>query len=141
SEFRGRLMVEEYIAGKELTVSVLGDEPLAVTQIESADWYDYEAKYADGGSQHILPAPIPAAVAESALSMARVAHQALGCRGLTRTDFRWNEEQGEDGLYVLETNTQPGMTSTSLAPEQAAWRGIMMPELCQRLVEEARCSG
>jgi len=138
-DFQGRLMVEEYIPGLELTVSVLDGEPLAVTQIVSDGWYDYDAKYAEGGSRHILPAPIPAAITALALDMARIAHRALGCRGLTRTDFRWDDRRGRDGLFVLETNTQPGMTPTSLAPEQAAHCGITMPELCRSLVKGAAC--
>ncbi len=139
AEFRGRLMVEAYVAGMELTVSVLNDEPLAVTQIVADDWYDYSAKYEEGGSRHILPAPIPPAVTALVLEMARTAHRSLGCRGLTRTDFRWDDRAGTDGLFVLETNTQPGMTPMSLAPEQAAYCGITLPELCRRLVEGATC--
>lgn len=137
--FSGRLMVEEYVPGTELTVSVLGDRPLAVTEIVSSDWYDYEAKYSDGGSRHILPAGVPDEIHELSLQYSLAAHRVLGCRGLSRTDLRWNPELGPNGLFLLETNTQPGMTPTSLSPEQAAHCGISLPELCRILVEDASC--
>ncbi|MEM7497105.1 MAG: D-alanine--D-alanine ligase [Pseudomonadota bacterium] len=134
------LMVERFVPGRELTVSVMGDEALAVTDIVAATgWYDYHAKYAHGGSRHVVPADIPDHVTEACLAHGLAAHRALGCRGLSRTDFRWDESRGLDGLVVLETNTQPGMTPTSLAPEQAAHRGISFEALCTWLVEDASC--
>ena len=133
------LMVEDYVAGRELTVSVLDDKPLTVTDIVTDGWYDYDAKYKPGGSRHVLPADLPEAVFEACMDHALTAHRALGCRGLSRTDFRWDERRGLDGLVLLETNTQPGMTPTSLSPEQAAHCGIAFPDLCRRLVEDASC--
>jgi len=133
------LMVEAYVPGRELTVSVMGTQPLAVTDIVTDGWYDYTAKYAAGGSRHIVPAAVPDAVSEACLDYAARAHRALGCRGLSRTDFRWEEARGVAGVVLLETNTQPGMTPTSLAPEQAAHRGIGFEELCNWLVEDASC--
>lgn len=135
----GTLMVEEYVPGRELTVSVMGDRALCVTEIVTDGWYDYHAKYAPGGSRHVLPADIPPAVTEACLRHAIAAHEALGCRGLSRTDFRWNEARGIDGLIVLEINTQPGMTPTSLAPEQASSAGIGFADLCEWIVGDASC--
>ena len=136
-----QVLVESYIPGRELTVGVLDGDPLCVTEITSTrGFYDYEAKYEPGGSVHILPAPIPHRVTRSALEAAVQAHHLLGCRGVTRSDFRFNDSEGDDGeLYLLEINTQPGMTATSLVPEQARHRGIGFPELVSRIVEEARC--
>lgn len=134
------LMVEAYVPGRELTVAVLGEEPLVVTEIISSGWYDYEAKYAPGGSRHVLPAEVPAAVTMAALEMALAAHQALGCRGCSRTDFRFDDTApgaGAEKLIILETNTQPGMTPTSLLPEQAAHRGVGFAALCAQLIEDA----
>ncbi len=133
------LMVEAFAPGRELTVSVIDDRPLTVTDIITDGWYDYDAKYTPGGSQHVLPAKVPAEVFDACMSHALTAHRALGCRGLTRTDFRWDEARGLDGLVLLETNTQPGMTPTSLSPEQAAHCGIAFPDLCRHLVEDASC--
>lgn len=133
------VMVEAFAPGRELTTAVLGDRPLTVTDIVTEGWYDYHAKYAPGGSRHILPADIPRDVFEACLDLALRAHRALGCRGLSRTDFRWDESRGLDGLVILELNTQPGMTPTSLAPEQAAAVGMSFPELCRWLVEDASC--
>ena len=138
-KYRGRLMVEDYIAGHELTVSVLGDRPLAITQIISSDWYDYRAKYSDGGSRHVLPADIPTDIVALIMDQALTAHRIIGCRGLSRSDFRWDETRGIEGVFLLETNTQPGMTPTSLSPEQAAHCGISMAGLCHFLVEDASC--
>ena len=136
----GQWMVEEYVPGRELTVAVMGTQALAVTEIvTSLEFYDYQAKYAKGGSRHILPAPIPAAVAEEAMRLAEKAHIALGCRGVSRTDFRYDDTAGQHRLVALETNTQPGMTSTSLVPEQAALKGISYRALCRWLVEDASC--
>ncbi len=133
------VMVEAYAAGREMTTAVLGDRALTVTDILTDGWYDYDAKYAPGGSRHVIPAEIPREIFEACLDYALRAHRALGCRGLSRTDFRWDEARGLGGLILLETNTQPGMTPTSLAPEQAAAMGIPFPELCRRLVEDATC--
>ncbi len=134
------VLVEKFIPGRELTVAVLGDRPLCVTEITTAlAFYDYEAKYAEGGSRHILPAPIPDKVTERCLDLALKAHQALGCRGVSRSDFRYDESAKGEQLYFLEINTQPGMTATSLTPEQAAYQGISCPELCRRLIEDASC--
>lgn len=135
----GEVMVEAYAPGRELTTAVLGDRPLGVTEIVTSGWYDYDAKYSEGGSRHIIPAQIPDGIAQACLDYARRAHEALGCRGLSRTDFRWDDSRGLDGLVILETNTQPGMTPTSLAPEQAAHAGIDFPALCRWIVEDALC--
>jgi D-alanine-D-alanine ligase len=134
------LMVERFVPGRELTVTVMGDRALAVTDILTDGWYDYEAKYAAGGSRHVVPAEIPADVTAACLDYAQRAHDALGCRGLSRTDFRWDDSRGLAGLILLETNTQPGMTPTSLAPEQAAHRGISFGALMRWMVEDASCS-
>ena len=133
------VMVETYAPGREMTTTVMGDRALTVTDIITDGWYDYHAKYAPGGSRHVVPADIPAEVFDACMDYALRAHHALGCRGLSRTDFRWDETRGLDGLILLETNTQPGMTPTSLAPEQAAHVGISFPELCRWLVEDASC--
>ncbi len=133
------VMVEEFIPGREMTVAVLGDRALSVTDILSEGWYDYHAKYSIGGSTHVLPADIPAEIFEACLDYAKRAHDALGCRGLSRTDFRWDESRGLAGLFLLETNTQPGMTVTSLANEQAGHCGMDFTELCHWLVEDASC--
>ena len=136
----GRIMAEEFIPGRELTVAVMGDRALTVTEIGThLAFYDYEAKYADGGSRHTLPAAVHPDVARQAMDVALAAHQALGCRGVSRADFRYDDTSGEPGrLVLLEVNTQPGMTRTSLLPEQAAYCGIAFPALCRWLVEEAR---
>jgi D-alanine-D-alanine ligase len=134
------VLVEEYVAGREMTVAVLGDRPLAVTDIIAEGWYDYDAKYRPGGSRHVVPAEIPAEVADACLDIALRAHRAIGCRGLSRSDFRWDEARGLAGLVILETNTQPGMTPTSLAPEQAAHVGMSFGALVRWLVEDASCS-
>lgn len=139
-EMPERLMVETYAPGRELTTAVMGDRALGVTDIITEGWYDYSAKYTTGGSRHVIPADIPAEVYQACLDYAVRAHDALGCRGLSRTDFRWDEARGLDGLILLETNTQPGMTPTSLAPEQAAHAGIDFPALCRWLVEDASCN-
>ena len=134
----GRLLAEPFIAGHELTVAVLGDEALAVTELKPAQgFYDYDAKYTDGLTQHVCPAQIPDDIRDAALDMALRAHRLLGCKGTSRSDFRWDEAQGLEGLYLLEVNTQPGMTPLSLVPEQAKYRGLSYAELVQRIVEEA----
>lgn len=135
----GHVMVEAYAPGRELTTAVLGDRALGVTEIITEGWYDYDAKYRAGGSRHVVPAAIPDEIAAACLDYAVRAHRALGCRGLSRTDFRWDDARGLAGLVLLETNTQPGMTPTSLAPEQAAHVGMDFPALCTRIVEEALC--
>ena len=139
SDLPDTVLVEAYIPGRELTASVLGDRALTVTEIVTAGWYDYAAKYAPGGSSHVCPAAIPADVFQACLDMALLAHRALGCRGLSRTDFRWDDRLGPEGLVVLELNTQPGMTPTSLSPEQAAAVGMSFAGLCRWLVEDASC--
>ena len=138
-EMPDQVMVEAYAPGRELTVTVLDDRPLAVTDIIVDGWYDFDAKYAPGGSRHVVPADIPDEIEAACLEMAVAAHRALGCRGLTRTDFRWDEEKGRAGLVVLELNTQPGMTPTSLSPEQAQHIGISFPELMRIMIEDASC--
>ena len=134
-------LVEEFVPGRELTVGVLDDRALAVTEISSAHaFYDYESKYAAGGSCHVLPAVLHPTAERQALDLALAAHRALGCRGATRADFRYDDTQGEPGrLVLLEVNTQPGLTPTSLLPEQAAHRGIAFPALCAWMVEHAAC--
>lgn len=134
------VMVETYVPGRELTVSVMGDRALCVTDIITDGWYDFDAKYKVGGSRHVIPAQIPDQISEACLDYALRAHRALGCRGVSRTDFRWDEARGLEGLILLETNTQPGMTPTSLAPEQAAYFGISFPEFCAWMVEDASCN-
>ncbi len=132
------VLVEEFIPGRELTTAVLGDRPLAVTEIiPKTAFYDFEAKYAAGGSVHQIPADIPDSIARRCLDDALKAHQVTGCRGLTRTDFRW--DAANDRLVLLEINTQPGMTPTSLAPEQAAHAGMSFDQLCAWIAEDASC--
>ena len=139
ADMPGTLMVEAYAAGRELTVTVMGDRALCVTEIFADGWYDYEAKYAPGGSRHEVPAGIPPDIEAACLAHASSAHEVLGCRGVSRTDFRWDESRGLDGLITLETNTQPGMTPTSLVPEQAAHIGMSFAELCDWIVGDASC--
>ena len=134
------VMVEAFAPGRELTTTVMGDRALTVTDILTTGWYDYDAKYKEGGSSHIVPADVPTEIFELCLDYALRAHNALGCRGVSRTDFRWDESKGAAGLILLETNTQPGMTATSLVPEQAQACGISFPDLCAWMVEDASCS-
>ena len=140
-----QVMVEAFAPGRELTVAVMGassgkpPRALTVTDILTDGWYDYEAKYKPGGSRHVVPADIPGDIFDLCLEHALRAHEVLGCRGLSRTDFRWDETRGTAGLILLETNTQPGMTPTSLGPEQAAAAGIGFASLCRWLVEDASC--
>ena len=132
------LLAEPFIRGRELTVAVMGGEPLAVTELKpKAGFYDYAAKYTDGLTQHICPAEIPYETSSAMMDMAARAHQLLGCKGASRSDFRWDDEQGEAGIYLLEVNTQPGMTPLSLVPEQAKMKGISYGELVERLIAEA----
>jgi len=134
------MMVEEFVPGRELTVSVMGDRALGVTEITTDfEFYDYEAKYAPGGSRHVVPALIPPSAAEEAMELAVAAHKALGCRGVTRTDFRYDDTGARHRMILLETNTQPGMTPTSLVPEQAAHVGMSYAKLCRWIVEDASC--
>ena len=135
-------MVEEFVPDRELTVGVMGDRALAVTDIiaEAGIFYDYESKYGDGGSRHIVPAAIHPDVYDQAMDVALRAHRAIGCRGASRCDFRYDDTMGEPGrLVLLEINTQPGLTPTSLLPEQAAHLGIDFPRLCAWMVENATC--
>jgi len=134
------VMVETYAPGRELTCTVMGDRALCVTEIVTTGWYDYAAKYTAGGSRHVCPAELPAEIAEACRDYALRAHRALGCRGVSRTDFRWDDSRGLAGLILLETNTQPGMTPTSLAPEQAAAEGMSFADLCRWMVEDASCA-
>lgn len=134
------LMVEQFVPGRELTVGVMDGQALTVTDILTDGWYDYDAKYKVGGSKHICPAELPGEVFEACLDYAARAHDCLGCRGVSRTDFRWDDAKGLDGLVLLEVNTQPGMTSTSLVPEQAAAKGMSFGELCAWMVEDASCN-
>ncbi|WP_293576836.1 D-alanine--D-alanine ligase [Phaeobacter sp.] len=134
-----QVMVETYAPGRELTTTVIGDRPLTVTDILTDGWYDFDAKYKLGGSRHVLPADLPQEIFDLCMEYAVRAHDALGCRGVSRTDFRWDESRGVDGLILLETNTQPGMTPTSLVPEQAAHCGMSFGELCHWIVEDASC--
>ena len=143
-EFGEEVLIEPFIPGRELTVSVMGDRALAVTDIQArAGFYDYEAKYTDGRAVHVIPAEIGPEATQAALDAALAAHQALGCRGVSRSDFRYDDTQIENGgmgeLYWLEVNTQPGMTPLSLVPEQAAHLGISFPEICAWMVENAAC--
>lgn len=131
-----RVMVERYIPGREFTVAVMGDKPLAVTEIMTdREFYDYDAKYATGGSTHRIPAEVDQNIYDEAMHLALLAHQTLGCRGVSRADFRYDG----DALYILEVNTQPGMTPTSLVPEQAAHVGISFEALVTWMVENAEC--
>ncbi|MEM7728275.1 MAG: D-alanine--D-alanine ligase [Pseudomonadota bacterium] len=140
-------VIEPFIPGRELTVSVVGGQALCVTEIlPQGEWYDYDAKYAEGGSRHLVDVPLPSAVTELALRNAETAHRALGCRGVTRADYRlddagWPENPPEsdvvNGLVMLELNTQPGMTPTSLVPEQCAHKGMDFGSLCRWMVEDA----
>jgi D-alanine-D-alanine ligase len=139
AEMPDTVLVEAFAPGRELTVTVMGDRALTVTDILTEGWYDYDAKYKPGGSRHVVPAEVPAAVFDACMEQAVVAHRALGCRGVSRADFRWDEPRGAEGLVLLEINTQPGMTPTSLVPEQAALCGIEFPALCRWMVEDASC--
>jgi D-alanine-D-alanine ligase len=133
-----RLLAEPFFKGRELTVAVLNDQALAVTELKpTAGFYDYAAKYTDGLTVHVCPAEIPDEIANAMMDMAVRAHRLLGCKGASRSDFRWDDERGEAGIYLLEVNTQPGMTPLSLVPEQAKLKGIAYGELVERLIEEA----
>jgi len=133
-----KLLAEPFIKGRELTVAVMGDEAMCVTELKpKAGFYDFDAKYTDGLTEHVCPADVPPNIAQEMLDMALAAHRLLGCKGASRSDFRWDDTQGEAGVYLLEVNTQPGMTPLSLVPEQAKQKGISYGELCERIVAEA----
>jgi len=140
-DHQGQVLVERFIPGRELTVSVMGDRALAVTELKpKSGFYDYQNKYTEGRTEHLVPAPLPPAVYEAALEVAVTAHRSLGCRGVSRADLRYDDSKGgPDGLYLLEINTQPGMTPLSLVPEQAAYCGIGFGALVGWMVENARC--
>jgi len=137
--FGERVLVEPFIPGKELTCAVMGEQALGVIEIvPTTKFYDYESKYAPGGSKHLLPAPLPPAIYEECRRLSLAAHRALGCRGVSRTDFRYDDSLGgTKGLACLEVNTQPGMTETSLVPELAAYAGIKFADLVRWMVEDA----
>jgi D-alanine-D-alanine ligase len=132
-------LVEEYIAGREITVAVLNNKPLGVTEIRPiSGFYDYTNKYTDGKTEHLCPAPLSKTKYDEVMELALKAHQALGCRGLSRADFRFDDTKGEGTFYLLEVNTQPGMTALSLSPEIAAHAGISFNDLVRLLVEDAK---
>ena len=132
------LLAEPYVRGRELTTAILGGRALGVTELKpKSGWYDYDAKYTDGMTEHVFPAQIPDTIATACKRLALEAHNLLGCKGASRSDFRWDDERGEDGLFLLEVNTQPGMTPLSLVPEQARHLGISYPELVQMIIDEA----
>ena len=133
-----QLLAEPFIKGRELTTAVVGGKPLCVTELKTAQgFYDYDAKYTEGLTEHVCPADIPEDIAKLCLDYALKAHEILGCKGTSRTDFRWDDEHGAAGLFVLETNTQPGMTPLSLVPEQAKQVGISYEQLVELIVREA----
>ncbi len=141
--FGDRVMVERYVAGREITVAVMGDRALGVTELQPRNgFYDYQAKYTEGRTTHLVPAPLPPEVYQQALDNALAAHRTLGCRGVTRSDMRYDDTGGEPGeLIMLEVNTQPGMTPMSLVPEIAAYADIGFTELVTWMVENATCDG
>jgi D-alanine-D-alanine ligase len=141
--FGESLLIEKFVAGRELTCAVIGDRAMDVIDIRAADggWYDYNAKYSKGGSIHVLPANLKGNIYQSVQELALKAHRALGCRGVSRADFRYDDRPGGTGeLVVLEVNTQPGMTETSLVPEMAAYAGLSFGELVRWMVEDASCN-
>lgn len=138
--FGEQVLVERFIPGREITVAVMGGRALGALEITSdRGFYDYTAKYAPGGSRHVMPAPLPKAAYEEAQRLAVLAHQVLGCRGVSRADLRYDDTSGKGRFYMLEVNTQPGMTPTSLVPEMAAFNGISFPQLVTWMVENAQC--
>jgi len=138
--FPDQVLVEKFIPGRELTTTIMNEQPLGVTDIITDKWYDYESKYNVGASKHVFPANIPKEIYNACEEFALRAHMALGCRGISRVDFRWDNSLGIDGLFLLEINTQPGMTPTSLSPEQAKEKGISFDSLCNWIVEDASCN-
>jgi D-alanine-D-alanine ligase len=139
-KFPDQVLVEKFIPGRELTTTIMDGQPLGVTDIITDGWYDYDSKYNLGASKHIVPANIPREIYDACEDFALRAHIALGCKGISRADFRWDNSLGIDGLFLLEINTQPGMTPTSLSPEQAKKRGISFDSLCNWIVEDASCN-
>ena len=132
------LLAEPYVRGRELTTAVLGDRAMGVTELRpKSGFYDFDAKYTEGMTEHVYPAQIPDEITEACNAIALRAHRLLGCKGCSRSDFRWDDERGVDGLFLLEVNTQPGMTALSLVPEQARHNGMSYPELVQAIVDEA----
>ena len=132
------LLAEPFIRGRELTVAVLGDRAMAVTELKPLNgFYDFEAKYTDGMTEHVCPADVPAEIAQAMMDIALKAHKLLGCKGTSRSDFRWDDEQGLAGIFLLEVNTQPGMAPLSLLPEQARYLGISYGELVETLIADA----
>lgn len=132
------LLAEPFIAGRELTVAVLGDRALCVTELQPrSGFYDYDAKYTEGLTEHVCPADVPADIAGRMMEIALEAHRLLGCRGTSRSDFRWDEALGADGLFLLEVNSQPGMTPLSLVPEQAKYLGMEYADLVEAIIVEA----
>jgi len=132
------LLAEPFIRGRELTTAVLGDRALGVTELKpKGGFYDYDSKYTEGMTEHVYPANIPEAIAEACCDMALKSHRVLGCKGVSRADYRWDDEKGVEGLFLLEVNTQPGMTPLSLVPEQARHNGISYDELVARILEDA----
>ena len=132
------LLAEPFIRGRELTTAVIGDRALAVTELKpKSGFYDYDSKYTEGMTEHICPANIPDDIAHACLDMALKSHRVLGCKGTSRSDFRWDDEKGVEGLFLLEVNTQPGMTPLSLVPEQAKYLGISYDQLVQTILEDA----
>ncbi|MEO9601356.1 D-alanine--D-alanine ligase [Parasphingorhabdus sp.] len=132
------LLAEPFIRGRELTTAVVGGKALCVTELKTAQgFYDYDAKYTDGLTEHVCPAEIPKDIEQLCLDYALRAHQILGCKGTSRTDYRWDDQQGVEGLFVLETNTQPGMTPLSLVPEQAKHVGISYEQLVELIIRDA----
>ena len=140
NNFSDQVLVEKFIPGKELTTTIMDEQPLGVTDIVTDSWYDYKSKYNLGGSKHIVPADIPKEIYDACEDFALRAHVALGCRGISRADFRWDTRLGLEGLFLLEVNTQPGMTPTSLSPEQAKAKGISFDSFCNWIVEDASCN-
>ncbi len=138
--FPEQVLVEKFIPGKELTTTIMDGQPLGVTDIITDNWYDYKSKYTIGASKHIFPANIPKEIYDACEDFALRAHTALGCKGISRVDFRWDNSLGINGLFLLEINTQPGMTPTSLSPEQAKEKGISFDSLCTWIVEDASCN-
>ncbi|OJY71649.1 MAG: D-alanine--D-alanine ligase [Sphingobium sp. 66-54] len=133
-----QLLAEPFIRGRELTVAVLGERALAVTELKPrSGFYDFDAKYTDGMTEHVCPADVPAEIAEAMKAIALKAHRLLGCRGTSRSDFRWDDERGLEGLFLLEVNTQPGMTPLSLVPEQARYVGMSYGELVETIIADA----
>jgi len=137
-----QLLAEPYVRGRELTTAVLGDRAFGVTELKpKSGWYDYDAKYTDGLTEHVFPAAIPDEIAAACKGLALEAHRLLGCRGASRADFRWDDQRGVDGLFLLEVNTQPGMTPLSLVPEQARGIGMSYDQLVQAIVDDAMRNG